>query len=158
MKRLIFGVLVFLMVIGCATTQKTSVQSTKPSVSQPETPLKAVSTPGEVDQIKWILVGMKGFNLSTINYDSGLPSVQFDVNKSLVNGYSGCNSFGGNIDIKGDSLKFGMMMSTKKYCMGIPEPEFLNLLQSADSYEVTNGLLNLKSNGRIILTFSKASE
>jgi heat shock protein HslJ len=158
MKRLIFGVLVFSMMIGCTTTQKTSVQSTKPSVNQPETPLKAVSTPDELDQIKWILAGMKGFNLSTINYDGGLPSVQFDVSKSSASGFTGCNSFGGNIEIKGDSLKFGMMMSTKKYCTGIPEPEFLNLIQSADSYEVANGLLNLKSNDRIVLTFSKASE
>lgn len=154
MNKIILSCVVIFFIMSCATSQK----ATNESSTQGNLKTNTASTPADIDQIKWLLVGMKGFNMSTVNYDSGSPWVIFSVADSRVTGYSGCNSFGGSFEISNDSIKMGMMMSTKKFCDGIPEPEFMNLIGTADSYSVSNNLLNLKSKGAIILTFSKVTE
>jgi heat shock protein HslJ len=151
-RNILFLSLLFLLT-HCSTTQKQVSEIT--SGAQ----LKSVqhSTPNQVNGIKWTLVGMKGVNLSTVNFYEGSPWVQFSVADLKMNGSTGCNSFGGGFEVKEDSLKVGMLMTTKKFCEGIPEPEFLNLLGTTDSYCVENNLLNLKSKGKIILTFTQSS-
>lgn len=51
-------------------------------------------------------------------------------------GNSGCNSFTGSYELKdGSRIRFSQMASTKMACMDMTiEQEFLNILQSADSY------------------------
>lgn len=62
--------------------------------------------------------------------------IQFMPVEMRAAGNSGCNSFTGSYELKdGSRIRFSQMASTKMACMDMTiEQEFLNILQSADSY------------------------
>ena len=73
-----------------------------------------------------------------------------------VSGYSGCNHFSGKVTIKGSGLKFGNMVSTRKFCfesMNI-ENALLKALSNSDNYTIKNGDLLLKEKDNVVATFT----
>ena len=80
-----------------------------------------------------------------------IPSLDFDLQKSRVNGNTGCNSFGGSFMLKGDALSFGSnMISTKMACPGYNEKTFLDNLLKTNRYQIKNGILQLMYNTTIL--------
>lgn len=116
------------------------------------------STPEMISGIKWVLINLNDTNFSMVNYAGGKPWLNINLNDSTINGYTGCNHFGGNISIKTDSLKTGPLMMTKKLCMNIPEPEFTRLLENSNNYVVNGSILKLKQGNTILMTFIKQQE
>lgn len=66
--------------------------------------------------------------------------------KGEVIGNGGCNNFFGSYTQDGDTLTFGPLASTKKFCQGKMEAEnsFMNAVQNARSFEGTHIELALK--------------
>lgn len=81
--------------------------------------------------------------------------IRFDESKNAVGGNGGCNSFGGSIEKNGNKLKLSQVFSTKMYCEETQkiEDNFLRRLEKVDSYEIKNGKLFLRSNGKVLLEF-----
>lgn len=50
--------------------------------------------------------------------------------QSQISGRTDCNNFGGSFTLSGNELEFGPFMSTKMYCEGSQESEFLGYLGS----------------------------
>ena len=71
--------------------------------------------------------------------------IQLLEEESRISGYSGCNNFSGGYELEKDKIKFGMLMSTKKMCMGAmeQEQEFLSALSETVRYVIEGEKLYL---------------
>lgn len=73
------------------------------------------------------------------------PTMSFEDGR--VGGNSSCNTYGGEYTVKGDSIEFGMMMSTMMACADTnamnQEQEYLAFLSSIERWEISGGQLFL---------------
>jgi heat shock protein HslJ len=93
----------------------------------------------------WILHEVKG---TVINVPSGerRPFITFNQSETRAAGYSGCNEFFGSYRLKGESLVFGLLGTTRRFCGGAAgnvELEFLQVLQQTRAWRIEKGLLLL---------------
>lgn len=103
---------------------------------------------------KWELSTIDG---KKIKQDSPVY-LNFSADKS-VNGYLGCNSVNGSYDIKGTSIKFTQLASTRKACMDMSvEQSVMAILNTADEYAFENGKLVLSVGGKEAATFTELIE
>ena len=151
-NNLIF--IILLLLIGCASSRNINTSNTKSGLLKEK---ETQSTPENLDKTKWKLLSMKNINVTSVHYDENRPWIIFDIEKSMINGYNGCNRFGGTCTFSKDSVNIGVLMSTKRYCQDIPETEFMKLLESVNIFQINNSILKLKSNDEIVMTFSKAT-
>ena len=74
-----------------------------------------------------------------------------------VSGHSGCNSFGGEYEFKGETIEFGMLMSTMMACadpaMMDQESTFMQMLGQAQRVVLVDGQLQIYGSGQDALTF-----
>ena len=70
-------------------------------------------------------------------------TVKFSAGK--VEGYGGCNNFGGTFTAGGDQLSVSGLFSTRRFCEGISEWEnkFLRGLEQSKSYKITGETLEI---------------
>ena len=164
MRNVSMMILALVVLTNCMPTKKNInyQQEIKPisEVSQLKQPnitplIIPISTPDQLVGYKWELIKISGLNIDTIDYHSGKPFIIFNLENNTISGYSGCNKIGGNCEIRPDSLKMGMIMSTKRFCMNIPEPEFLTNLEQTNRYEISNDSLNLYRDDQLLLKFTK---
>lgn len=88
-----------------------------------------------------------------------VPPVTLKFTENSVNGFAGCNNYGGTYQQQQNRLEISRIVSTKKGC-ALPqmqiEQEFLAVLSKVQGYEVvTNGELQLSTQNRsktLILT------
>ena len=83
-------------------------------------------------------------------------ALQFDMQKGMVGGNSGCNSFGGQFQImdgESHSIRISGLFSTEMYCEGLMEREqkIQRALREAQKVEVAEAELRLLSAGEVIL-------
>jgi len=72
-------------------------------------------------------------------------SLNIDLTKDIISGYSGCNNFTAELTTEENSLKTGDAGVTMRYCDGDMDLErkFLGNLRKIDSYKLENGVLTL---------------
>lgn len=70
-------------------------------------------------------------------FPNAKPTINFDTEKNIVNGYGGCNQYNGKITLEGNNLKFGPLASTKKLCEGNGETLFLQGLEKVDNFSIS---------------------
>jgi len=80
-----------------------------------------------------------------------------EFSSQLVDGSSGCNSYGGSYDIKGEKIFINQIAMTEMACLdpGVMEQEqtFIKYLQDAQNFALSEGyLLIFRSDGKA-LTF-----
>ena len=79
-----------------------------------------------------------------------------------VSGHSGCNSYGGEYQISGDKIEFGILMSTMMACadpaMMEQEATFMQDLGDAQRFEILNGQLLIYWTEHEALTFSPVKQ
>lgn len=78
-------------------------------------------------------------------------------------GSSGCNSYGGTYQVRGDNISFGRLISTKRACLdqnaNQQESRFLSALESANRFRISaNRLTLLSDRGRNALNFVNNAE
>lgn len=83
------------------------------------------------------------------------PFIKFDEEKKSAGGNGSCNSFGGSVTIKGDSLSIERLFSTKMYCEAVQKTEdsFFSLLQKANRFEIKEKSLLLLNGEDVLLEF-----
>jgi heat shock protein HslJ len=121
------------------------------------TPLAAcesVASPGAanleqaIEGRTWLAVAIAGADV--------IPGtrITLKIENGRVSGKAGCNSYGGGAEIRGDTVKFGSMFSTKMACMAdgvmAQERRYLYTLQSATTGEVRDGTLLLSGAGGVL--------
>jgi heat shock protein HslJ len=96
---------------------------------------------------------------STGNLRPAAPGSQvtLEFTVDLVSGSAGCNSFSGNYQVKGQSLRFGALASTLMACeenLMQQEIEFFNLLSQTTRYESGAELRLFGSDERLLAIFA----
>jgi heat shock protein HslJ len=75
-----------------------------------------------------------------------------------ASGSTGCNSYGGTYQVRGDNISFGRLISTKRACLdqnaNQQESRFLSALESANRFRISSNRLTILSDrGRNALNF-----
>ena len=79
-----------------------------------------------------------------------------------ASGSTGCNSYSGTYEVRGDSLSFGRLVSTRRACLdqnaNQQEQRFLSLLESANRFRLASDRLTILSErARSVLNFVSTS-
>lgn len=86
------------------------------------------------------------------------PTINFDFQKNMYSGGTGCNSYSGELDIKNNKFNFKNDMAlTRRYCPADGEKMYLLALQKTNSYLVSsNGkTLDFLLDGVLTMRFFK---
>jgi heat shock protein HslJ len=80
-----------------------------------------------------------------------------------ASGSTGCNSYGGTYQVRGDNISFGRLISTRRACLdqnaNQQEQRFLAALEAASRFRLTpNRLTILADRGRSTLNFVNSSD
>lgn len=103
----------------------------------------------------WLVTEINGQKPIEKNYQNGLPTLNIAQSDNKFTTMSGCNTSKGGVQIKDDLISFSKFMSTNMPCEGTAESEYLSAMRSVDSFEIENGVLSLKTAGKIVLKFRK---
>lgn len=79
-----------------------------------------------------------------------------------VGGSTGCNTYGGTYEVRGDTISFGRLISTRRACLdqnaNEQERRFLASLEAANRFRLTSNRLTIFSDrGRTVLNFTSTS-
>jgi heat shock protein HslJ len=89
------------------------------------------------------------------------PDLKFDTEKKTVSGSTGINRLTGGYKLDANKLKFGNLAMTK---MAGPEElmkqetEFVNALESVDSWKRTGDRLELMSGDKVVAAFAQPAQ
>jgi heat shock protein HslJ len=94
----------------------------------------------------------------TIPIAGARPTLQFEDGQ--VSGNASCNHYGGSYEIEGDTIRFGDLFNTEMACLepeGVMEQEqkYLEMLRSAQRFEMDDGVLRIHTASGGTLTFEK---
>lgn len=102
---------------------------------------------------------MFGLNENKINkkdYPNGFPGLKFIDSNKTVTGFTGCNRLSGTYKVDNSELPFSPLITTKMFCEGVRENNFLKALDSINGFKIENSKLLLLQNSATKLIFNKA--
>jgi len=105
---------------------------------------------------KWKLIAINEESVLSETYTQGIPYLEIKKKDAVVSGFTGCNLIQGQYEISGNQIRFQQIISTKKYCKGIPEQVFLKALEKVDSYTIKGNELFMLQNETRLLYFIKS--
>jgi len=114
------------------------------------------------DQASHTLLLGATWNLAELNNETiqhpgpQIPHLRFEVEK--VTGNDGCNNFFGDYTLEANSLKFGMLASTRMACPQIKDfdMEFNKMISATTHYRITGNKLELFENDELLASFLAA--
>jgi heat shock protein HslJ len=83
-------------------------------------------------------------------------TLYFSDSTNRINGYSGCNGFGGEYAVDGNALKLSKILGTLRACMpGMKtESNVYKALNNTDHYKIADGKLYLLQGSKVLAEFS----
>lgn len=82
-------------------------------------------------------------------------TLSFSKSDSSYSGNNGCNMISGKFTISQGKFTFGDGLSTKRYCMGINEQKFNEVLKATNRMQTKKGVLFLFDNNKKLAEFIK---
>ena len=132
MKKFLFFSLAALALTGC----KTAKTDQKAIIGQ-----------------TWELQDINGVKALQSDFGNGMPTILFSADKG-VSGKGGCNGYRGEYTLdESGALTVDKVISTKMYCEGVHENEFMAALSRAKKASVENGNLVLAEGNNKLLVF-----
>ncbi len=92
------------------------------------------------------------------NENEPQPIITFNFEKNTIGGWNGCNSFGMEIEFKGDYYNSGAYNSDARGCYKGWLEKFNGILADNKSYRIDNGILTLTNSSGKTLSFKKLKE
>lgn len=105
----------------------------------------------------WVMEEMTNVELKKENLMKGLPMFEFNLREMRFGGHAGCNEISGTIELKGDKITFGNLISTKMACpdMTVEQKVLSVLSEKSFSYKIEKLKLTLQSGDGIKMIFRK---
>lgn len=105
---------------------------------------------------QWKLTGIL-LDTSIIDREFGekKPFIKIEYSKHQIQGFSGCNSFGGGFEAKKDSIKILPLTATQIGCIKNGERLFFKQLAKTNRFEVSKNSLKFLASDTVLLSFSK---
>lgn len=114
---------------------------------------KAVSSSDILTETNWELTSINGKPADAANYNSGLPVAYFSTDNK-ISGNGGCNRYNGSYNINEEGgINISQMASTKMFCPGDGESEFMKALETVDGATIDKDKLILLKGIEEILVF-----
>ncbi len=107
----------------------------------------------DLTQTVWQLKSLSG-NTDLSGFSRVMPFIKFDED-GRISGNTGCNNFSGaysNLTDEG-TITFIKMVSTKMYCDGVPESEFLAALNQVSGVKKNKEELIFLDNDKPVMVF-----
>ncbi len=105
----------------------------------------------------WKLLEVDG-QPARVGDKSAEPYLQLDPAQKQAHGGTGCNLFSGRYELKGSSLRFGPLASTRRACldpeMNRQETALLNALGATRTWQVTGDTLVLRGGTGQVVRFA----
>jgi heat shock protein HslJ/uncharacterized membrane protein len=108
---------------------------------------------------EWVLATLNGKKATTRDFANGKATININTVDKRATGFGGCNRINGEVTIfEGTKIKFDKMISTKMFCEGVKENDYLTALRNATDFAIVGGNLQLKANGAMLATFIRPVE
>lgn len=134
----------------------TGAKSCKESKQNTNTKQMSVETKSIHLHDIWALTAIDGNDIDKASFPLGVPTIELYVEDLKVNGFTGCNNYFGEIEkLSDETLTFGPIAATKKFCMDVDEKAFLSRLNQIISYELDNTKLIFYTSEDLSLSFKK---
>lgn len=144
MKRLFIAIVGLGFMISCKTTQNASTAQVKE-----QKPIEEQFVEANI----WKLTSFDGQLPDSAGFSQKTPQLVINMAENKAGGNSGCNSFGGEVVVEGNTITFDKIFSTKMYCDGVPEIEFFQMLQQQLNFKLDNNELQLIKDGKVLMEF-----
>lgn len=109
---------------------------------------------------EWRLVSLGPSGAETDVVQGTTVTIRFGED-GRAGGSTGCNSYGGTYEVRGDTISFGRLISTKRACLdqnaNEQERRFLAALEAANRFRVSGDRLTISDRGRTVLNFVSTS-
>ena len=102
----------------------------------------------------WKLKSIEGLN-DEENLSFANATLSFSMSDSSYSGNNGCNMISGNFSVSQDIVTFGEGLSTRKFCQGVNEQTFNNILISTNRMQIKKDILILFKNDIKLAEFTK---
>jgi heat shock protein HslJ len=157
MKNLLFAALI-LGCFSCSSSKNaaappvsdapigTPTESNKPPVNTPDP-----EPDNRLQDTRWVLKSMGGTDIPKMPREMYL---MFKAN-AAVEGFGGCNGFGGSFEATSKTIKMSKIISTKMWCdNGKYETAFMKALELANGYQIAGDELKLSRDGELLAVFT----
>lgn len=103
---------------------------------------------------RWKLVNIEQDRKLTPMVKRANAWIQFNTDSNTVTGFGGCNSFGGNAEVKEGEIGFGQMLATLKACPGDSiERKLLETMAGQSQFYIRNNILFITCQNNATLHF-----
>jgi heat shock protein HslJ len=152
-------VLVFLFFAACSTHKKTTAEKAKEQTAYVKDSIEFYETDYEVRQKNYLNLMLGSWTVKTMKRQAMIEeepltnvSLNFTADSSFT-GNGGCNRLSGRYTLKGTSIKFSRIITTKMACANIEqESAFLKLLEeTVSAYSVSKNELLLRDGSSNII-------
>jgi heat shock protein HslJ len=165
MKRISFLALaIVLFLAACGSAAAPSPTTGVPATGTPGAAATATMSPGgssDLDGTKWTLVsfGPKGAENPVVS--GSKVTLEFEQPGKL-GGTGGCNGYGADYQVEGNTLAVGAVVSTLMACadeaVNQQEQQYFRAIQAAGEYQLSGDQLVITyDNGAGVLTFAPQS-
>lgn len=129
----------FIFLMSCSSTKQTA-DAKKPA------------TAANLKGTNWTLSAIPDFKMETLKK----PAILHFDSAAAINGFSGCNGFGGSYTVDGNKLKMSNILGTMMACMpGMKtESSMYKALNNTDNYKISNGKLVLMQGDKMLAEFT----
>ncbi|HLV23805.1 MAG TPA: META domain-containing protein [Moheibacter sp.] len=106
----------------------------------------------------WTLIHIDESSGTNINegFPNKKPTLILEAISKKLTGNTGCNQMFGSFTTQQNNIHFSGLGSTKMFCDGVKETEYLNMLNEVDSYKILNDqLVFMNKEGKEILKYAK---
>ncbi|MEJ5262331.1 MAG: copper resistance protein NlpE N-terminal domain-containing protein [Ignavibacterium sp.] len=108
---------------------------------------------------KWIMTEMNGVEPDNNNLMKGLPVFEFKLTDKKFSGHAGCNNLASSIEVSGNRIRFGKLISTKMACPDMSlEKKVTDLLNDNSlTFKIDDMNLTLESDSGVKMFFKKSN-
>jgi heat shock protein HslJ len=139
MRPIVAAGLTVLALAGC--DRKSPEQEPSPAASEQPPP---ADTRGSITDRDWVLVAL-GEQTSPLGAGNEPATLRLEGATATAVGFAGCNRYRSTFTLKGDSLTFGPVISTKMACADGDELErsYLGMMEKVTTYQASDTSLTL---------------
>lgn len=105
----------------------------------------------------WLLQEVTGVELKPEKMPKGLPVFELNPGDGRLTGHAGCNNINAGIEVKGDMITFGRIITTKMACpdMSTEQVVVAKIDGKSFRYSISEGTLRLDDGAGNIMKFRK---
>ena len=105
---------------------------------------------------EWVLTYITGPRITFDGlFPDGKPTMFFDLEINRVSGNNSCNSYGGDLILKNNTIKIEKPFSTMMACQGSGEGTYMEMLKEIETFKVDDKVLSFYKGDVEVMRFAR---